>query len=79
MVAGKPYDSNIAVTKLECTGHVQKRTGARLRRLVKEKTEIKLHDSKPVGGKGCLTQGETDKLQNYYGLAIRRVSAVWKP
>jgi hypothetical protein len=25
MVAGKPYDPTIAVTKLECTGHVQKR------------------------------------------------------
>jgi hypothetical protein len=63
VVAGKPYDSNIAVTKLECIGHVQKKIGARLTRLVKEKTEIKLHDKKPLGGKGCLTQSETDKLQ----------------
>jgi hypothetical protein len=31
-----------------------------------------LHDSKPLGGKGHLTQAEIDKLQNYYGLAIRR-------
>jgi hypothetical protein len=31
MVAGKVYDPNIAVTKLECTGYVQKVTGARLR------------------------------------------------
>jgi hypothetical protein len=46
--------------------------GARLRRLVKEKTGIKLHDSKPVGGKGRHTQSETDKLQNYHGLTIRR-------
>jgi hypothetical protein len=51
VVAGKPYDPNIAVTKLECIGHVQKRMGARLRRLVKEKTGVKLHDSKPFGGK----------------------------
>jgi hypothetical protein len=67
VVAGKLYDPNIAVTKLECTGHVQKRTGARLRRLVKEKAGTKLHDSKPVGGKGCVTQSEIDKLQNCYG------------
>jgi hypothetical protein len=31
-----------------------------------------LPDSKPLGGKGRLTQSEIDKLQNYYGLAIRR-------
>jgi hypothetical protein len=72
VVAGKPYDPTIAVTKLECTGQEQKRNGARLRRLVQEKREIKLHDSKPLGGRGCLTQSEIDKLQNYYGLAIRR-------
>jgi hypothetical protein len=32
VVAGRPYDPNIAVTKLECAGHVQKTIGARLRR-----------------------------------------------
>jgi hypothetical protein len=45
--------------------------GARLRRLVKEIIDTKLHDSKPLGGKGCLTKSEIRKLQNYYGLAIR--------
>jgi hypothetical protein len=30
VVVGKLYDPNIAVTKLEYTGHVQKRTGTRL-------------------------------------------------
>jgi hypothetical protein len=40
---------------------------------VKEKIGRKLHDSKPVvRGKGHLTQSEMDKLQNDYGLAIRR-------
>jgi hypothetical protein len=53
-------------------GRVQERMGAILRRLVKERAGTKLHDSKPLGGKGCFTQSETDKLQNYYGLAIRR-------
>jgi hypothetical protein len=72
MVAGKSSDPNIAVTELECSGHVQKRIGARVRGLVKEKTGSKLHDSKPLGGKGCLTQSEIDKLQNYYDLGIRR-------
>jgi hypothetical protein len=46
---------------------------------VKEKSGKKLHDSKPVGGKGRLTQSEIDKLQNYYGLAIRRMSTIWQP
>jgi hypothetical protein len=72
VVGGKPYDPNIGVTKFECIGHVQKRTEGRLRRFVKEKRGTKLHDSKPVEGKGHLTQSEIDKLQNCYGLAIRR-------
>ena len=36
--ADKHCGPNISVTKLECIVHVQKRMGARLRRLVKEKT-----------------------------------------
>jgi hypothetical protein len=72
VVAGKLYDPNIAVTKLECTRHIQKRTGARLRRLGQEKTRIKSHDSRSVEGKGSLTQSEIEKLQNYYGLTMRR-------
>jgi hypothetical protein len=72
VVAGKPYDPNTAVTESECAGHVQKTIGARVRRLVKEKRGTKLHDSRPVGGKGRLTQSETDKLQNYCGLALKR-------
>jgi hypothetical protein len=36
VAAGKPYDPSVTVTKLECTGHVQKINGARLRRLVKK-------------------------------------------
>ncbi|GFU29929.1 uncharacterized protein TNCV_1687011 [Trichonephila clavipes] len=45
-----------SVTKLECIGHIQKRVGTRLRKL---KAEIK--DS----GKGKLTDGLINKLQNY--------------
>jgi hypothetical protein len=38
---------------------------------VKEKRGAKLHDSKPLGNKSHLTQPAIDRLQNYYGLAIR--------
>lgn len=51
------------VSKLECIGHVQKRVGGRLRKLKKT--------SKGLGGKGKLTDRFIDKLQNYYGIAIR--------
>ncbi|GBM21742.1 hypothetical protein AVEN_101579-1 [Araneus ventricosus] len=50
---------NNSVEKLECIGHVQKRVGSHLRKLKK--------NEKGLGGKGKLT----DKLQNYYGIAIR--------
>ena len=51
------------VEKLECIGHVQKRMGTALRKVKKEK--------KDLGGKGKLTDKVIDKLQNYYGIAIR--------
>ncbi|GFV78960.1 uncharacterized protein TNCV_4347191 [Trichonephila clavipes] len=45
------------------TGHVQKRVGSRLRKL-KTKT-------KGLSGKGKLTDNFIDRLQNYYGIAVR--------
>ena len=58
------------VNKLDCIGHVQKRMGKNLLNLTKEK---KLKDGKPVGGRsGRLTRSAIDKLQKYYGKAIRR-------
>ena len=51
------------ITKYECIGHVQKRVGCRLRNVVRR--------NKGVGGKGKLSLAIIDKLQNYYGIAIR--------
>ena len=50
------------VIKRECIGHVQKRVGTRLRKL--KKTEKGL-------GKLGLNDAVIDKLQNYYGIALR--------
>lgn len=52
-----------SVHKLECIGHIQKRVGTHLRNLKK--------CTKGLGGKGKLTDRFIDKLQNYYGIAIR--------
>lgn len=68
----KPYGDNVTIEKLECVGHMQKRMGRRLRNLKKELKGKKLADGKGLGGSGRLTDAEIDKLQNYYGLAIRR-------
>lgn len=65
-----PYE-NCTIQKWECIGHVQKRVGGRLRRLVKEKKRTPLEDGLPLGGRGRLTQKEIDSLQVYYGKAIR--------
>ena len=59
------------VVKLDCIGHVQKRLGKALREL-KKKTKGKLADAKAIGGKGHRLSDKTiDKLQQYYGKAIR--------
>ena len=58
------------VNKLDCIGHVQKRMG---KNLIALSGKSKLSDGKPVGGKaGRLTRPTIDKLQKYYGNAIRR-------
>ena len=51
------------IRKLECVGHVQKRVGTRLRNLKKI--------VKNLGGRGKLTNKTIDRLQNYYGIAVR--------
>ena len=55
--------SGITVEKKECIGHVQKRVGTALRKLKRENPGL--------GGKGKLTDGTIDKLQNYCGITIR--------
>ena len=60
------------VMKLDCIGHVQKRMGSHLRDLRKKFTGCKLADGLPIAGrKHRLTDKTIDKLQNYYGKAIR--------
>ena len=60
------------VMKLDCIGHVQKRMGSHLRELRKRNSGKKLADGKPIAGrKHRLTDKAIDKLQTYYGKAIR--------
>lgn len=51
---------NIKVIKFECIGHYQKRVGCRLRKLKKR-----------IKGLRSLTEAIIDKLQNYFGIALR--------
>ncbi|CAB4028443.1 Hypothetical predicted protein, partial [Paramuricea clavata] len=69
IVDSKPYGDECVPKKLECIGHVQKRVGSRLRRLKNTYKGTKLSDGKGLAGKGRLTDGKIDVLQNYYGLA----------
>ena len=64
-VADTYKDIGKAVIKKECIGHVQKRVGCRLRKLRKVVPGI------GGKGKGKLKDKVIDKLQNYYGIAIR--------
>ena len=71
IVDSQPYGEDCIPRKLECIGHVQKRVGSRLRKLKSTYKRTKLSDGKGVAGRGRLTDGKIDILQNYYGLAIR--------
>ncbi|GFT50316.1 uncharacterized protein TNCV_1024391 [Trichonephila clavipes] len=72
IVENKVYGNHCSVEKLECIGHVMKRMGTRLRRLKTKMRGQKLSDGKPLCGRNRLTEAEIDRLQAYYGLAIRR-------
>lgn len=72
VVGNNVYGDECPIKKLECIGHVQKRMGTRLRRLKTKMKGLKLSDGKPLSGKGRLTDAEIDRLQTYYGLAIRK-------
>ncbi|GFY19107.1 uncharacterized protein TNCV_3877951 [Trichonephila clavipes] len=67
----KPYGDDYLIQKIECVGHVQKRMGTRLRKLILVYSKKKLSDGKTIGGKERLTDSLTDKLAHYYGNAIR--------
>ncbi|GFV57393.1 uncharacterized protein TNCV_3569451 [Trichonephila clavipes] len=72
IVENKVYGDHCSVEKLECIDHVMKRMGTRLRRLKTKMRGQKLSDGKPLCGRNRLTEAEIDRLQAYYGLAIRR-------
>ena len=65
----KPYGEDCEIVKEDCIGHMQKRMGSALRRLVEYKGKF-LSGSKKISGTGRLTKKVIDKLQNYYGMAI---------
>ena len=69
--AEEPYGSDHKIEKMDCVGHVQKRLGTALRNLKTTYKGQKLSDGKTIGGQGRLTKTLIDRLQNYYGLAIR--------
>ena len=50
---------------------MQKHLGAALRRKKKECGHRPLRDGKTIGGRGRLTDQLINKLQNYFGLALR--------
>ena len=66
----KSYDTirniyeGVEVEKLDCIEHFQKRIGTRCRNLKKK--------TKGLGGRGRLTKAIIDRLQNYFGIAIRQ-------
>ena len=70
VVESKPYGEDCIPRKLECIGLIQKRVGSRLCKLKTTKKAVKLSDGKGIAGKGRLTDGKIDVLQNYYGLAV---------
>ena len=74
VVESAPY--NVPITKSDCIGHIQKRMGSGLRVIVGKNKEVEcmLKNGKIVkgiSGRGRLTLNIINKIQNYYGQAIR--------
>jgi hypothetical protein len=62
-------DHGVVIQKKECVGHVHKQLGMAL---------VNWRRQKGLGGEGKLTDNMIDKLQNYYGIAIRINSGNFK-
>ncbi|GFU64208.1 uncharacterized protein TNCV_3745751 [Trichonephila clavipes] len=69
----QPY-GDIGIEKLERVGYVEKWKGTRLRALKLKMKGKKLSDKKSLDDHGRLADAEIDKLQRYYGLAIRNIT-----
>ncbi|GFW52522.1 uncharacterized protein TNCV_404501 [Trichonephila clavipes] len=61
-----------SIEKVKCVGHIQKRMGARLRKLKTMNRGKKLSDGKSISGKNRLTDKFIDTITTYYGNAIRQ-------
>ncbi|GFU64193.1 uncharacterized protein TNCV_3745611 [Trichonephila clavipes] len=61
-----------SIEKVECVGHIQKRMGARLRKLKTMNRGKKLSDGKSISVKNRLTDKLIDTITTYYGNAIRK-------
>ena len=68
------YGKNYPIVKEECVGHVQKRLGTALRNYKKNLKGLKMSDGGRVEGRGRLSDNVIDKMQKYYGRAIRENS-----
>ena len=67
----RPYGEGVEILKHECVGHVKKRCGTHLRAMVKLPHFDGDGNRVRIGRAGRLTKACIDKLQEYYGLAIK--------
>ena len=66
------FGTTYSVEKEDCIGHVQKRVGSALITYKNKKRGSVLADGKGTRGTGRLTNVTVDKIQTYYGYAIRK-------
>ena len=71
VVKADPYNG-VQINKLGCIGHVQKRVGSNMRTFKKECKDKITINNKQVSLVQKLTRKNINKLQNYYGIAIRQ-------
>ena len=67
VVADSPYGDAVIIEKKDCLNHVSKRMGKALRDLI----ALSKSQKESISGKGKLTQEKVNKIQNYYGRAIK--------
>ena len=70
-VLKEKYSDQYVVVNEDCIDPIQKRMGSNLRKCKTERKAKRLDDGQTVGGKDRLTKVVIDKLENYYGAAIR--------
>lgn len=78
VVKSKPYGDEVAVRKVECVGHIQKRMGGKLRRKKRDMKTKQLSDEKTIAGRHRLTDHLIGTFKGTMGRPFEKIELTYQ-